>query len=326
MGFEQAMHAVLQTSPPDRSAAGMSLDTWWAGYARAAAQHPDPFCTAVVAGARASCVGFAFASGYEAAMWSLAMRFDPSASPQRKRALCATEAKGNHPRAIETALTSHPDRDGYLMSGQKTYVTLGDAAEELLVIAREGTDAEGRPRLAALWVDAHAPGVRIEPGPPTPFVPEVPHASLVLTNCQVPPNARVPGDGYTQVLKSFRTIEDIHVFAALLAHGVVLLRRAGADLRRAERASPILAALSACAGWSNPLDPIMHLTLGPQLEAGIRWWRELPADPSWSHLDAQIRADFERDSMIMKVAHAARQRRWERAREEVREQVPKQVG
>src|SRR4051794_21930260 len=81
---------------------------------------------AVVGGARADRVGYAFALGYTAAVEALAG--DVSA------ALCATEDGGNHPQAIETRLV-----DGRV-TGKKAWATLADRADHLLIVARDGSD------------------------------------------------------------------------------------------------------------------------------------------------------------------------------------------
>src|SRR5258706_8333879 len=54
--------------------------------------------------------------------------------------------------------------------------------------------------------------------PDTKFVPEVPHAQLQFANLQVDESAILPGDGYDQYVKPFRTVEDIHVQAAVLSY------------------------------------------------------------------------------------------------------------
>ena len=93
---------------------------------------------ALVGGARADRVGYAFAIGYAMALESLV---GPGSA-----ALCVTEDGGNHPRAIETRLV-----DGRV-TGKKTWATLADRAAHLLVAARDGTDAARRPRLRVVRV------------------------------------------------------------------------------------------------------------------------------------------------------------------------------
>ena len=59
--------------------------------------------------------------------------------------------------------------------------------------------------------------------PPTRFVPEVPHAQVLMQDLRVSASALLPHDGYDAYVKPFRTIEDLHVTLAVLAY---LLREA----------------------------------------------------------------------------------------------------
>ena len=54
--------------------------------------------------------------------------------------------------------------------------------------------------------------------PATKFVPEVPHAQLRFENLRIRESDILPGDGYDQYVKPFRTVEDIHVQAAVLSY------------------------------------------------------------------------------------------------------------
>src|SRR4051794_33017827 len=69
---------------------------------------------AVIGGARADRLGYAFAIGYSAALEALVGEGDA--------ALCVTEDGGNHPKAIQTRLV-----DGRV-TGSKRWATLADHA------------------------------------------------------------------------------------------------------------------------------------------------------------------------------------------------------
>ena len=148
---------------------------------------------AVSGGAAADRLGVAFAAGYAAALRALV----PDLPRGERAALCATEEGGGHPRAILARF------DGATVTGRKTFVTGGLDAVRLLVVARDGGDV-----LRLVSVSARGPGVVFVPLPPTPFAPEVGHAALQLEGA---PAELLPGDGYTDYLKPFRTIEDLHV-------------------------------------------------------------------------------------------------------------------
>ncbi|MBZ0234822.1 MAG: acyl-CoA dehydrogenase family protein, partial [Deltaproteobacteria bacterium] len=163
-----------------------------------------PIDRAVHGGYEADRVGAAFVAGYSAALRALV----PGAPP--RTSLCATEAGGAHPRAITTRLDPE-----LRLVGAKRWSTLATEAELLLVVATIGADEAGRSRLKLVRVSPRAPGVTITAMPPPPFAPEVSHAELTL-DTQVAPADVLPGDGYTDYLKPFRTVEDIHVHGAML--------------------------------------------------------------------------------------------------------------
>lgn len=256
-----------------------------------------PWEAAVHGGAQADRVGFAFAAGYQAALRSLF----PLESGQLG-SLCATEAQGAHPRAIQTALS--PTDAGLRLEGEKVFATMAQVADVLFVVAKEG-EREGRPALRIAKVPRR--DAELLPGPQTPFTPEISHAVLKLAIDGVEVLA---GDGYQAYLKPFRTVEDIHVHAALLAFFV---RLCGAMKWPASLMQTMLAQLAALRSLSEapPLEAATHLALAGVLTASEQAVLELGA------LAAKEEGDFAqrvvRDLPLMKVASKAREMRVKRA-------------
>lgn len=262
-----------------------------------------PFETLVRAAACADRLGYAFAAGYRAALSTLL----PSRDPSRLAALAVTEAGGTHPRAIGTHL-----HEGCL-DGEKTFVTFGEFAEDLFVLARtDEKDSEGRPRLALIRVEKGTEGVALTPLPATSFTPEVPHAKLTLTEVRV--FERLPGDGWSDYVRPFRSVEDIHVHAALLAW----LARTGLRLRwpreSVERALALLLVFRELAD-RDPSHPATHLALGGAIELSRQLVRDV--EPHWSTAPEEERARWERDRPLLEVAGKARAARLERAWERI---------
>jgi acyl-CoA dehydrogenase len=256
---------------------------------------PGPLEAALREAAAATTVGGAFQAGYQAALRALV----PDLGPGRV-ALCATEEGGAHPRAIATLLTL----DGSL-TGSKRWVTGGPTADLLLVLATTG-QADGKNQLVLVRVDPRAQGVRIEPGPPTPFVPDVPHASVTFDGARVEPEALLPGDGWARWVKPFRTHEDLHVHAALVAHVLALGLRAGWPRELLEEGAALLAASRELAR-RDASAPSTHLALAGLLRLGRRW---LDAGrPSWASLDPSTAAGLERDLQLLSLAERARAKR-----------------
>ena len=75
-----------------------SVADWWPRHRAIAAEHPDTVQQAIVGGFVADRLGWAFASGYQAALRALF----PDAPADRICALCVTEADGNSPKAIKS--------------------------------------------------------------------------------------------------------------------------------------------------------------------------------------------------------------------------------
>ena len=112
-----------------------TLAAWWAATGAHRERNAIPIDRALVLGACADRLGFAFAAGYSAALAALVPSTEGVAT------LCATEEGGAHPRAIKMTLANGE------LDGHKKWATIGDRAASLLVVASIGTDAAGKNRL-----------------------------------------------------------------------------------------------------------------------------------------------------------------------------------
>jgi hypothetical protein len=243
---------------------------------------------AIELGAKADRLGHAFFGGYTSAITAL----DPSITGIG--ALCATESGGGHPRAIQTTLS------GGVLNGEKHFVSGGKLADTLLVVAKVG-EKDGRPDLKVARISAKAAGVTIEEGAALDFVPEIPHGSVTFKDAKV--DAVLEGDGYERYLKPFRTIEDLHVFAAiiscLIANGRTVFTQS-----HTEQLLAVLAAIQTL-GRDEPSSPTVHLAL-----AGVLTWARSVIDSlDLSKLDPEFRARFERDRPLLQIAQKVREAR-----------------
>ena len=262
-------------------------------------QRRPTFVAAVCAGEVAGSVGEAFLAGYRAALRCLV----PSLPEGRAVCLCATEEGGAHPRAIATRVLLGDG--GPRLTGRKKWVTGAPLADLLLVVASQGIGDDGRNRLVVARVEARAAGVTLHPQPPTPFVPEIPHAEVTFDSVLV--DELLPGDGYDRYLKPFRTVEDIHVFGAVLGHLFARAQEGGWPAGWRERLIATLAAFERCAA-GDPLEPATHLVLAGSIELG----RQL-ASEAIEHFDPTARATWQRDLTLLSVASKARASRAEAA-------------
>ena len=281
---------------------------WWPRHRECAAVWRNPMDCAIVAGFRADRVAWAFASGYQAALRALL----PEVPDDRIAALCVTEADGNSPKAIRSTLRR--EGDGWRLDGAKRWTTLGPQGALFFVAARDAQVAGDRPTLRVVRIASDAPGVTVTVMPPARFVPEVPHARLQLDNVRVSDDALLPGDGYADCVKRFRTVEDLHVNAAILGYLVREARRLAWPPPWTERALAALQALRALA-LEDADAPATHVALAGALAWAAQQFADCAAHWRASG-DAAAAARWQRDGELFGVASTARAKRatraWER--------------
>lgn len=289
-----------------------SVDLWWQRHQRLRDDWQAPIDLAIAGGLAADRVAWAFCSAYQAALRQLV----PSLPDAVIAALCATEETGNTPKAIRTTL--RPAANGaWQLSGHKKWTTLGPASARLLVVARRDDADSPRPALVVVAVAGTAAGVTLKPMPPTRFVPEAPHAQVQLADVAVGDADILPGDGYERYLKPFRTIEDIHVQAGVVAYLLREARLRGWPQSFVEQALAALLALRSLAA-AGPLAATTHVALagalqqtGALFEAAERCWAEDGGPPAQHER-------WQRDRSLVSVAGAVRALRRERAWERLR--------
>lgn len=282
-----------------------SVAQWWPRWRDGAAQAGSTAAQAMLGGFDADRVGWAFASGYQAALRALL----PGLAPGTLAALCVTEDGGNRPRDIRTRFTPTA-HGGVRIDGAKRWTTLGPDSTLLLVVGALATDGP-RPQLKVARVAAGTPGLQLLAMPPTRFVPEVPHARVQLDGVQVDAAALLPGDGYDACVKPFRTIEDIHVTLAVLAY---LLREARQRGWPGGFTEPLCATLltlaTLCSAAADAPATQVVLAGAPAqahtlYDAATALWAAAGADPAAQR--------WQRDAALFEVAASARSQRSARA-------------
>lgn len=286
------------------SATRSDLDGVWTDYQRSREARLLPLHAAVGVAGTVDRLGLAFAVGYPAALQHMLPELEFPC------ALCVTEADGNQPRAIRTTL--RPVQGGYELSGEKTFVTFGSRASQLLIAARAGDKPDGRPEIVLVKIPAYRAGVELSERPPSSFVPEVPHARLQLRGALVRQAERLPGDGYLQYVKPFRTIEDIHVLCVTAAYLIGLLRRTEGPAELVAQLSGMLVGLDALR-LSDPLDPSVHLALHGMHETLLELLAGKRFDAVWAAADEAERSRWDRDQVLLRVASTAREARFWKA-------------
>ena len=296
-------HALLLSLHETPAQREPSLDAFWRAHLARTAVVSLPFDRAVLGGGAASSVGQAFVAGYRSALQRMFPAIDRDAA-----SLCVTEARGGHPRAIETAL------HGAALSGSKRWVSIGDQVAHWFVLAREGTQPDGRPALRVVHLPANAAGVTVTAMPPTPLVPDVLHAEITLDRVPIAPSQVLEGDGYLRFVKPFRTIEDLHVFGATLGYLAVTAR---ASSWPARTIAPLYASILALRSLAlcKPDSAVAHLALSAVIEQALHAIAALEAH--WPSAIDDRREGWERDRALLLVANKARVERAHTAAEKL---------
>jgi acyl-CoA dehydrogenase len=294
-------HAADDAGANERPA---SIETWWKHHRRLRDRFTVPFDRAVVGGLSADRLGYAFASGYREALVSLV----PTLPDDAVAILSATEEQGVRPSNIRTTIT--PLEGGFVLSGKKRWGTLANVADIILVVAKEGADAAGRNRLRLVQIPARRAGVRMREMPPPPFAPEIPHAEIDFVDVRVADTEILPGDGWDQYLKPFRTVEDVHVHAALLGYVAGVAKRRAFPKEALEQIVSVIVTLRALA-LEPPSAPEVHVALAGAIAAASSALEGL--EPLWASADDDERKRWVRDQGLLRVAGGARAQRREAA-------------
>jgi acyl-CoA dehydrogenase len=303
--MNSALISCLQAPPQARTISDVA--EWWQVWRALDAPGAGPAALAIAGGFAADRVGWAFASGYQAALRVLV----PDLPHDTLAAFCVTEAEGNRPRHIRTTIAPQPD--GMLrIEGTKRWTTLGPASTLMLIVgALPAPGGAGRAVLRVARVPFPTPGLTLQPMPPTRFVPEVPHAQVLLQDVRVSADALLPYDGYDAYVKPFRTIEDLHVTLAVVAY---LLREGRARHWPAAFNEQGVAALSLLLQLAN--EDVRAASTHVALAGALRIAHRLYADalPLWAAArDDPAAQRWQRDAALFAVAGAAREQRAERA-------------
>jgi len=303
MGAEDLVKFLL--SEPPRARPADDLARFWRDTEGTRTRFPTPIDWAIAGGFESDRTAGAFLSGYEAALHVIV----PALDARTLASFSVTEETGNHPRAIRATLEAKPG-GRVAIRGRKRWGTLAPLADCVVAVVTKGSSEDGLPRLKAVLVPRNAAGLTVTTMPATPFVPEVPHAEIVLDGVELPETAVLAGDGYADFVKPFRTIEDLHVQAAVLGYSLSAATRFGFPFETRER----LVALALAARAVAALDPRRgdtHVALAGLL-AEISDV-QAAAEPHWDRVADAERDRWYRDRGLAEVAAKAREKRRERA-------------
>ncbi len=262
---------------------------------------------AVAGGFLADRVAYAFAAGYNAALQKLV----PDLPLEAVTAICVTEKHGGHPGAIQTRLEKVDTRletgGKWKLNGFKQFVTSAEDATHFLVAASAGKHENGRNRIRLVCVEHDITGLLIQPmGTPLPFIPEIGMGTMTMQNIVISDSQILPGDGYRDYVKPFRTLEDLHIAGAMM--GYLLRISCVFDWPKRIR-EHLLSLITAVKPLSliPPDLPHGHIIL----EGIFGQMKDLMQniDPLWENLPEDTRAMWYRDRVIVNTADKVRVKR-----------------
>lgn len=290
----------IDTSPID------SFGDWKKIFDRNASAWSETLEMAVVGGFISNRVSYAFASGYESAIRHMV----PKLPKEAVVAFCVTEEGGGHPKAIKSTLKKTDELiDGekkWVLNGSKKFITCADEAELLLAAASTGTTSDGKNQIRIVLLEKKTPGIFVELMDQLPFVKEISHGRLQFKDVIVKESQIIEGDGYNEYIKPFRTIEDIHVFGAILGYLFRVASIFDWPKNIKEGFLSLITTINSLA-VCNPLSKDVHIVL-----AGV--FRQLSdlldrTDTYWDKVDKNTRTIWERDRALLNVAGRAREKR-----------------
>ncbi|MCO4764030.1 MAG: hypothetical protein KC502_21125 [Myxococcales bacterium] len=285
------------------------LRGWWRRHRDVAQRFSDPGSLAIVAGFLADRVGYAFASGYQCALHAVW----PEIEPTRVVSLCVTEQTGNGPRQMHTRLELVGDQ--VTVKGEKTFATLANFADDLLVVGKMG-EFSGRPKLGVVRLEPGDPGVSMEVMDELLFAPEVSHVHLTL-DTQVSAQRLSADDGWNGLVKPFGALEDALVRAAVCGHLIGVARARGWQDDLVDTLSAVALALATFDGQTDLRSHAVWRTLEATLKAADRIIAEadelLSAEAEADESD-EVAHRWLRDRMLLDVGKGRRTARLARAR------------
>ncbi|MFH2064933.1 MAG: acyl-CoA dehydrogenase family protein [Pseudomonadota bacterium] len=290
----------------DRGETYPEFNLWKPIYLQTVKSWNDPIDRAIAGGFVADRVAYAFTAGYQASLQHLF----PSLSCHTIAALCVSEEGGGHPRKIRTSLGPIKENKNlspvWEMNGRKQFITNAGEAGRLMIAASKGISPDGRNRIQMIDIKRDVPGITVTPMKELPFVTEISHGILLLENVPVKEENLLPGDGYLDYIKPFRTIEDIHVSAAIIGYLFRVAVQYGWTHEIQEECLLLLTGFRALSA-ENPKNQAVHIVLGSILNQTARLINII--EPYWTDVEAGTRNAWFRDKKLMGIAKEAREKR-----------------
>ena len=122
---------------------------------------------------------------------------------------------GGHPKHLKT--TAEKTGSGYLLTGEKSFLTNGPIADLFIVFAVSGHEGE-RKRFSAFIVPREAPGLRQTEPLDFGFLRPCPHGGIIMDACMIPEEnlLGISGTAYEDMALPFREVEDTMMMGPII--------------------------------------------------------------------------------------------------------------
>lgn len=265
-----------------------------------------------IAGFCAHTAGYAFAAGYQNAVYHL---FQPQ--ERLISSFSMTEKGSTKAEHIQTTF----DAQTNTLTGSKGFVAHAARVQRLYVLAQvAGKESKGQEKqeqqatntpFNIISLQPDQLGVEIKTLPELPFMPEVTHGRVYFDHVKVGPEQILGGDVYTDYIHPFRTFEDLYVLCALSGYlySVCCLENGIVDLQ--VKISALYAQLHRV-GTLDLRQLATHLELDSVIDHFYRLVEDI--ENQWQHGDSQEYRNWIRDKVLLQFAKEARNKRTEKAR------------
>jgi alkylation response protein AidB-like acyl-CoA dehydrogenase len=181
--------------------------------------------------------------------------FSEHASPDQKRRYLPAMATGETTTSIaisEPGVGGHPKHlktisektvSGYVLTGEKTFLTNGPIADHFIVLAVSGHEGE-RKRYSAFVVPRETTGLRQTEPLDFGFLRPCPHGGIIMDACMIPEEnlLGIPGTAYEDMALPFREVEDAMMMGPIIGAQEARLYEVVRALRK--EASPLTGDIS----------------------------------------------------------------------------------
>jgi len=294
----QIIKWLLSNRPDATTESFESVVHWKQHHHQTLLSWPEPVDRAIAGGFLADCPAYAFAAGY----WAALHRLLPDLPSDQVPALCINEEHGAHPARLKCRLEKQGSK--WLLNGKKHFVTCAREAELLLVAASTGIGSDGKNQLRLVQVNKEQADITLLPlAKPLAILPEISHGQIEFTEVSVSPDNILPGDGYLAYIKPFRTIEDLHVMAAILGYLVSIGMLFEWPRPPIEQLLSHLLTIRSLAR-ADYAAPEIHIATAGALTAIQSLLETL--DTYWDRADDTLRSAWQRDRIVLNIAADAR--------------------